>query len=347
MFTRLLKLPAAQSFFLFGPRGTGKSTLLRQGLPAGSAETYDLLDPVEEDLFNRDPLELERRVAALPAQTKWVVIDEIQKAPRLLDLVHRLIEKTSLRFALTGSSPRKLKRGVSNLLAGRAFVRHLYPLTHRELGPRFDLLHALRWGTLPKVYQLATDEERADFLRAYSLTYLKEEIAAEQIVRKINPFRGFLEVAAQSNGQILNYAKIAQDVGVDPHTVQTYFGILEDTLVGFRLPAFHRSIRKRQQSHPKFYLFDTGIKRALERAFHQSLVPRTTAFGNAFEHFLILEIARLNDYYQNDYSLSYLRTKDDAEVDLILERPGAPLLLIEIKSTARVTERDVAALARF
>ena len=346
MLHRLPDLPGHHSFFLFGPRGTGKSTLLNATLPP-NALRIDLLDPMEEDLFRRDPLELERRAEALPPAVRWIFIDEIQKAPRLLDLVHRLTEKGGHFFALTGSSPRKLKRGASNLLAGRAFVFNLHPFTRIELGDSFSLTEALHWGTLPKIFSLKSAQDKTMFLRAYALTYLKEEVASEQLVRKLDPFRNFLEVAAQCNGQILNYTRIAQDVGVDVKTVQSYFVVLEDTLVGFHLPAWHRSIRKRQAAHPKFYLFDPGVKRALERALHQDLYPRTYAFGSAFEHFVILELRRLNDYCGADYAFSYLRTKDGAEIDLVLDRPGQPPFLLEIKSTEHVREGDVAALARF
>ena len=346
MFQRTLFLPDRHSFFLFGPRGTGKSTLMQALLPP-EALRIDLLDPVEEDLFRRDPRELERRAAALHPSVRWIFIDEIQKAPRLLDLVHRLIETKKHLFALTGSSPRKLKRGASNLLAGRAFVFNLHPLTRMELGASFSLADALHWGTQPKVFQLTSAGEKALFLQAYALTYLKEEVAAEQLVRKIDPFRNYLEVAAQCNGQILNYTRIAGDVGVDVKTVQAYFAILEDTLIGFHLPAWHRSVRKRQVAHPMFYLFDPGVKRALERALHQEIHPRTHAFGTAFEHFVILELKRLNDYSGADYAFSYLCTKDGAEIDLVLDRPGRPPLLVEIKSTEHVKENDVVALARF
>jgi predicted AAA+ superfamily ATPase len=347
MFQRLIKPPQKQSFFLFGPRGSGKTTWVREHLPERETMVLDLLDPVEEDLFRRDPLELERRVSALPPRIQWVVIDEVQKAPRLLDLVHRLIEKGGRRFVLTGSSPRKLKRGASNLLAGRAFVCHLHPMTRLELGPSFDLPSALRWGTLPKVFQLRSDEDRAQYLRAYALTYLKEEIAEEQLVRRLDPFRNFLEVAAQCSGQVLNYSRIAQDVGVDVKTVQSFFSILEDTLMGFRLPAWHTSVRKRQLNHPKFYLFDPGVKRAMERTLTVDLHPRTYGFGSAFEHWVLLELVRLNDYFRKDFAFSYLRTKDGAEVDLVIDRPGKKPALLEIKSTNRVVERDVAALGRF
>ena len=258
VFRRLLQIPRRHSFFLFGARGTGKTTWIREAFGPDAALYLDLLDPETEDLYRRTPGRLEQQVRALPGSVEWILIDEVQRAPRLLDVAHRLIESTGKRFVLTGSSARKLRRGASNLLAGRAFVYSLYPLTVPELQDSFVLDDALRWGTLPGLFSLDADEDRRAYLRAYALTYLKEEIVAEQIVRRLDPFRQFLEVAAQSNGAIVNYANIARDVGADPKTVITYFSILEDTLVGFLLPAFHRSIRKQQRVNPKFYFFDTG-----------------------------------------------------------------------------------------
>jgi predicted AAA+ superfamily ATPase len=347
VFRRLIHPSQSNSFFLFGPRGTGKSTLLHKLFKAGEAHFIDLLDPALEDLYHRNPHELERRIAALPEKIQWIVLDEIQKAPRLLDVVHHLIESTHRRFVLTGSSARKLKRGASNLLAGRAFVYALYPMTFLELGNSFDLTNALQWGTLPKIFHLRPREDKIAYLRAYALTYLKEEIIAEQIVRRLDPFRHFLEVAAQCNGQILNYAKISRDIGVDIKTTQSFFSILDETLVGLLLPAYHRSLRKRQRTQPKFYFFDLGVKRALERTLEQELHPRTWAFGQAFEHFIVLEAVRLASYFEPDWRFSYLRTKDDAEIDLIVDRPGRPTAMIEIKSTTEVKGEDTAALRRF
>jgi uncharacterized protein len=347
MVPRILNPTKTNSYFLFGPRGTGKTTLVKALFRPDEALFIDLLDPSEEDLFSRSPGELEARIRAQPPATGWVVIDEVQKAPRLLDLVHKLVESSPRRFVMTGSSSRKLRRGASNLLAGRAFVYQLHPLTHRELGAAFDLDRALRWGTLPRVHQLEDSSDRDQYLRAYSFTYLKEEIVAEQVIRKLDPFRQFLQVAAQDNGKIVNFSKIAEDVGADTKTVQSYFSILEDTLVGILLPPYHASIRKRQRANPKFYLFDPGVKRALDRPLGIPLQEGTYAFGCAFEHFVILEALRLSSYRANDWAFSYLRTKDDAESDLVIERPGLPTAIVEIKSTRTVRERDAAPLQRF
>ena len=348
MVYRIIRPMQSNSFFLFGPRGSGKTTFLKNNFPNSDKILWiDLLDPSMEDLYAQHPETLSHEIKGARLPLDWVIIDEIQKVPKLLNLVHFHIEDSELKFALTGSSARKLKKGAANLLAGRAFVNYLFPLTHVELGDQFNLHDALQWGTLPKITQLPSAEEKNAYLRAYALTYLKEEVWGEHIIRHLDPFRKFLEISAQCNGQIVNYHNIAIDAGVDTKTVQSYFEILEDTLVGFSLEPFHQSIRKRQRKNPKFFFFDTGVKRALEKTLTQPLLPKSYGYGQAFEHFLILEIQRLNIYYQKDFSLSYLRTKDDAEVDLIIERPGQPTALIEIKSTDHVDERDVRTLSRF
>ena len=347
MFERLLQTTRHSSFFLFGARGTGKTTYIRGAFDPATSLYVDLLDPEIEDAYRRAPQRLEQQVRALADAVEWVLIDEVQRAPRLLDVVHRLIESTGKRFVLTGSSGRKLRRGASNLLAGRAFVYNLYPLTVPELGDSFELDDALRWGTLPGIYSLDGDDDRRAYLRAYALTYLKEEIVAEQIVRRLDPFRQFLEVAAQSNGMIVNYANIARDVGVDPKTVIAYFSILEDTLIGFLLPAYHRSVRKQQRSNPKFYFFDTGIKRSLDRTLEVPVTAGTYEYGKAFEHFIVTQVAHLARYGHPDWRLSYLRTGAGAEIDLVIERPGRPVAILEIKSAERIDDRDIRSLARF
>ncbi len=347
MFKRLLQTTHNRSFFLFGARGTGKTTWLRQTFDANQSMYLDLLDPEVEDVYLRTPGRLEMQVRALPDGVAWVLVDEVQRVPRLLDVAHRLIENTDKRFALTGSSARKLRRGASNLLAGRASVHNLYPLTVHELADAFDLDDALHWGTLPTIHSLDTAEDRRAYLRAYALTYLREEIVAEQLVRRLDPFRRFLEVAAQTNGLILNCANVARDVGADPKTVSTYFEILEDTLVGFLLPAFHRSVRKQQRVSPKFYFFDTGVKRALDRTLAIPLRPGTYEYGRAFEHFTITQIVHLARYRYPDWRCSYLRTGAGAEIDLIIDRPGLPTALIEIKSSPRIDATGTRQLARF
>ena len=345
MIRRLAKLSKNSSLFLFGARGTGKSTLIRDLFSAENPLWIDLLLEKDEEVFGRNPGELS---ALLNRKNyDWVVIDEVQKVPKLLDIVHLEIEKKKTKFALTGSSARKLKRGAADLLAGRAFTYNLYPFLRLELGERFSLNTALSLGSLPGMMEFSELSDRQEYLRSYVKTYLKEEIIAEQVVRQIQPFRDFLEIAAQCNGQIINYSKIARDIGVDDKTVQTYFQILEDTLLGFMLPSFHRSIRKRQREAPKFYFFDPGVKRALDRTLRMELLPQTYAYGKAFEHWVILEAMRMNEYLRLDYQFMYLKTKDHAEIDLVIERPGQKTLLVEIKSTTQVQPEAVKNLERF
>jgi predicted AAA+ superfamily ATPase len=276
---------------------------------------------------------------------EWVVIDQVQRAPKLLDTVYSLIEapwnsNKRVKFALTGSSARKLKRGAANLLAGRAYTYNLHPLTYQELAGRFNLIDALAWGTLPTVWNIKSDEERKAYLKSYTATYIHEEIAQEQLVRNLIPFRKFLPIAAQSSGTIINYNSIARDLGVDWTTIRNYFEILEDTLIGFKLPAFSQSVRKQQILSPKFYLFDLGVKRSLDKTLN--LVPSTgQIIGPLFEHFIICEAIRLNDYLDKDFSFSYLRTQGGAEIDLVIERPGEKTVFVEIKSTTNVTKEHL------
>jgi len=347
MIPRLQNPLRSSSFFLFGARGTGKSTLLSQFFASNRTLWIDLLDPEQENRFALRPGELAEQVRAGNDRFDWVVIDEIQKVPKLLDVVHSAIETHGLRFALTGSSARKLKKNSVNLLAGRAFVYHLYPLTSRELGDSFDLTKALQYGTLPGLLHFDSGEEWKAFLKAYALTYLKEEVWSEHLIRKLDPFRRFLAIAAQSNGEIVNYSNIARDIGTDHKTVASYFEILEDTLLGLLLEPYHASVRKRQRQSPKFFFFDLGVTRALSGTLNVELATSTYGFGRAFEHFVLLEMVRLNDYRQRDYRFSYLRTKDGAEIDLIVERPGNRTALVEIKSTDHVDERDTRDLSRF
>lgn len=346
MIPRLLELPSDQSILLFGPRGTGKSTLLNATFPAEKTHWINLLDLEEEQHFSSKPNDLVSIVKSLPQTVSHVVIDEIQKIPSLLNVVHMLIESTDKKFILTGSSARKLKRGGANLLAGRAFVYHLFPFSYLELKEQFNLSHALRFGTQPKVITSSKDSEKIQYLLSYANTYLKEEIAAEQLVKKLLPFRRFLEVAAQSNGKIVNYANIARDSKLNEVTVSEYFSILEDTLIGFFLEAFQNSFRKRLSQKPKFYFFDTGVVRALSRTLSVDLLPQTKAYGDAFEHFVITEAIKLASYFFPEFRFSYLRTKDDAEIDLIVERPGKPLLCIEIKSTSSIDEEMLNTFSR-
>jgi len=336
MVKRIVNISKSHSFFLFGPRGSGKTTLLNHHFSDDKCLHIDLLDYQYESLLYKDPNQLIQIIESQKS-VSWVIIDEIQKNPKLLDVVHKLTLNKKYKFALTGSSARKLKRQSANLLAGRAFNFKCHPLTSLELGKNFNLNEALKFGLLPAISSLSTADKR-HFLRSYIDTYFKEEIVAEQIVRNLRPFRNFLDVAAQMNGKILNINHIARDVGVDHSTVQNYFEILEDTLVGLMLEPYHQSIRKRQRQASKFYYFDSGVVSALNKTLESQLVQSTIEYGQAFEHFVILEFRKYRDYYKPDWSLSYLRTKDDAEIDLIIERPKSPTLAIEIKSTNKISE---------
>lgn len=343
MIHRIFSPSKNSSFFLFGARGTGKSTFLHKQFKMKNPWFLDLLDPSVEDFYARAPKRIEQELKALKKKPDWIVIDEVQKVPRLLDMVHLLIERDNYRFILTGSSARKLKRGGANLLAGRAFVNEMFPLTVIELGNKFNLIDYLHWGGLPRIYSLKSSKDRIEYLSSYIITYLNEEIRNEQIVRKLDPFRAFLEVAGQVSGKIINHKKIAGEIGVDTKTIQSYFQILEDTLLGFYLPAFHESVRKSQKHNPKFYLFDTGIKKALEGSLEQKPVERTSVFGELFEAVVILEIYRLNKYLKSNYKLSYFATKNNAEIDLILSK-NRTHILIEIKSSDSIVETEVKSL---
>ena len=318
--------------------------MLQSSLPPERTLRVDLLE--YETLFGLQsrPRAFAEMIAALPSRIEWVFIDEVQKLPHLLDEIHRHIEANPSRFfALTGSSARKLKRGQANLLAGRAFTYTLAPLTSIELGGRFDLHHALRFGTLPKVWELQSDEEKELFLRSYAHTYIKEEIQSEGFVRNLSGFQHFIPLSGKESGNILSWTNMAQDAGVSTKTIHGYFEILEDTLLGFFLPAYHRSLRKRQRTHPKFYFFDPGVRRAIANELTVPLLPDTPQYGQAFEHYWILEIMRVSAYQRNDWTFSYFATSD-SEVDLVIERPAKPLLFVEIKSSERVRNQELRAL---
>ncbi|RMG44508.1 MAG: ATP-binding protein [Candidatus Dadabacteria bacterium] len=347
MIKRALNLLTSQSFFLLGARATGKTTLLKQKFSPENSLLINLLDPEVHGTLEANPKHLYSMAERDLKKNNWILIDEIQKLPELLDVVHDLIESKSAKFGLTGSSARKLKRGASNLLAGRAFVHRLFPLLPTELGEAFSLETYLAWGGLPKIYDFKSDLERSVYLQSYVQTYLQEEIIAEQIIRKLPPFRKFLGVAAQSNGSIINYSKIANDIRSDPVSVKNYYQILEDTLIGYLLDPYHTSIRKRQRQNPKFYLFDTGVLRAQARQLDVPVREGTYNYGMLFETFII-NLVRYNLEYQfKQFELSYLTTKDGAEIDLIIERAGEKTVLIEIKSGTSVRDEELNTLNSF
>lgn len=345
MINRHITISKNRSFFLFGARSTGKTTLLDQLFSENSSFRVDLLDPRILELLQAYPNELEPLIRPALDQHKIILIDEVQRVPALLDIVHSLIQKEKAIFGLTGSSARKLKRGAANMLAGRASVYHLYPLLFTEIGDNFSLQSALEWGTLPELISLE-EKERSELLQAYTDTYISEEIVAEQIIRKLPPFRRFIAVAAQMNGKIINASKIASEISTDPSNVRNYFEVLEDTLLGFKLEAFHSSIRKRQRQSPKFYWFDNGVARSLQKTLGVKLIQSTSAYGEAFEAFLLNQIKTSLDYGRKQYQLSFLSTKDDAEIDLVVERAGETTLCIEVKSGISVRREQLTNLRK-
>jgi uncharacterized protein len=352
---RLLNLKDSSTYLLFGARGTGKSTLLKAELTGKNVLWIDLLSSHEEMRYFETPDLLSKQIEERGSELEWVVIDEVQKVPKLLDVVHREIEKSrcgiplgnkqGLRFALSGSSARKLKRGGANLLAGRAFVYHLFPFTHNELGDDFIIDEALTYGTIPGILYYSSARERQEALNAYVDTYLKEEIFSEQLVRNIQPFRRFLNISAQVSGTIINFSKIAQDLRIDDKTVRTYFDIIEDTLIGSYLPAYEKSLRKQQSKSPKFYLFDCGVKRTLDPSLSDTTPYTSQQYSIAFEHFIINECLRLKSYRRQKMTLSHYNT-GNAEIDLVVQKPGKVDSFIEIKSTNKVTHEHLAPLNR-
>jgi len=343
---RLLNRPD-RSFFLFGPRGTGKSTWLKQVLPG--AFRFDLLDASLFLELSRDPHRLEALVGPRPAGT-WVVLDEVQKVPALLDEVHRLMESKRWRFALCGSSARKLRRGGANLLAGRALTLAMESFSAAELGGAFHLERALDWGLLPFVYN--EPEAAADILAAYVSTYLKEELQAEGLIRNVPPFVRFLAVAGQINGQIVNAQNIAREAAVARSTVDTYFDILTDTLLGHRLPAWRPGLKVREAAQPKFYWFDPGVARAAAGLLRD---PADRLWqGCALETLVYHELRVYNEISRKHRPISYYRTPAGVEIDFIVEtakrRPGsAPrVVAIEVKRAERwdrAWEKPMRALA--
>jgi predicted AAA+ superfamily ATPase len=333
MIVRLLTINTSSSFFLFGARGTGKTKLLESQFGGGNPLVIDLLLPRSYQQYLADPESLSPLIEQASKQKRLIIIDEVQRVPALLDLAHFHIERSGARFGLTGSSARKLRRGGANLLAGRAVTYHLFPFLVDELGDSFALAQALAYGTMPRPTLESSDEERILYLESYVDTYLQQEIVAEQVVRNLPPFRRFLSVAAQSNGKIVNYSNVARDCQTDDSNVRNYFQILEDTLLGFFLPAFDRSIRKQQRAAPKFYFIDTGIARGITGQLRSPLQTGTYDWGRLFESFVISQIRAGLAYQRSHAQLSYLRTKDNAEIDLIIERAGGDrTLCIEIKS---------------
>ena len=329
MFERALSLPdaGAETFFLWGPRQAGKSTLLRQRYPDGL--WFDLLKADEFRRYvSRPELLREDLAAAAPGSARQIVIDEVQKVPPLLDEVHWLIENRGLRFALCGSSARKVRRGAANLLGGRALRYELRGLTAGELGDSFDLDRALTHGYLPSIYE---SEHSRRLLDAYIADYLRQEVAAEGLVRNLPAFSEFLDAAALSDGDPVNYSSVARECGVSGPTAKAYFGILEDTLLARWLPAWRRRVKRRLQAAPKLYFEDVGVVNRLARRGEPE--RGSDSYGKAFENWMFHELSAYVAYRDLDERLTYWRLPSGIEVDFVL---GDMRVAIEAKASMRV-----------
>jgi predicted AAA+ superfamily ATPase len=339
--TRLVRieLPPRQSAFLWGPRKTGKTSYLRAAFP--HSLTFDLLDTDLVLGFHKRPALLREQVLAAPGETSKapIIIDEVQKVPALLDEVHWLIERHGLRFILSGSSARKVKRGRANLLGGRAWRFEMHPLVYPEI-PDFDLLRALEHGLLPAHY-LSDGHRRS--MKAYVRDYLKEEVFDEGLTRNVPAFSRFFDAMAFSHGQLTNYANIARDCGVDAKTVKEYYSILADTLLGTMLEPFaKRRGRDVILKAGKFFLFDVGVAGFLTR--RHLVEERGEGFGRAFEHFILMELLAHRSYRELDHDVRFWRTKSGLEVDYVL---GDGEIAIEVKAGRRVDAAELRPLEAF
>jgi len=317
-----------KSYFLLGPRQTGKTFLIGHTLK--NVRVYDLLDSAVYLSLSRNPARISEE---LSPQDRLVAIDEIQRLPELLNEVHRLIERHNIRFLLTGSSARKLRRGGVNLLGGRARTKYLHPLTYKELGRHFNLFLAIERGLIPSIY--FSDEPRAD-LQAYAGSYLQQEIVAEGAMRNIPAFSRFLRVAALCNATIVNFTNVANDAQVARTTVYEYFEILKDTLILYELPAWRKSKKRKPVASSKYYFFDVGVVAVLqEREFR----PGSPEFGEAFETYLMHELTCYSDYISGE-RLSYWRSISGFEVDFIIGDHTA----VEVKAKENLSPNDFKSL---
>jgi predicted AAA+ superfamily ATPase len=311
MFKRLLSINSAmrESAFIFGPRGTGKTHWLKSHFP--DHLYFDLLHSEAYTEFFSNPSLLKNRIPS--AYSGWVIIDEIQRVPELLNEVHRLIEHEGLRFILTGSSARALRKKGVNLLAGRALTYHMHPLTIQELQEQFSLPQSLLYGTLPSVY---SSQDPIHYLQSYVQTYLREEVQQEALTRNIALFTRFLTVASFSQGQEINYTNIAREVGVSRQTVANYFDILDDLLIATRLPVFTQHAKRMLVVQNKFYYFDAGVYRTLRPK--GPLDSPEELSGAGLETLFLQHIRALNDYFRWNYGIYYWRTQEQQEVDFVL-----------------------------
>lgn len=337
MYSRIIQPPTDTSFFLFGPRGTGKTTWVKSRFPDS---VY--LDLLEAELFNdltANPQRLGNFIP--PGFEDWIVIDEVQRIPDILHEVHRLIESRNYRFVLTGSSARKLRRRGTNLLAGRALTLSMHPLAVAELGDDFELEQSVRYGHLPAVYGEA-DPKR--YLEAYVKTYLEEEVREEGLARQLSDFARFLEAAGFSQGSVLNVSAVARESNVGRKTVESYFSVIEDLMIAYRIPVFAKRAKRRLVAHPKFYFFDAGVYRTI-RPMGPLDMPEEVD-GIALETLFLQEIMALNSALDLGYRLFYWRTSNGREVDFVLYGERG-FHAFEIKRTARVNGPMLAGLRSF
>jgi predicted AAA+ superfamily ATPase len=337
MYSRLIKPSKNKSFFLFGPRGTGKTTWVKSSFPESL-----YLDLLEAEIFYDLLANPQRLENLIPKNFKnWIVIDEIQRVPDLLNEIHRLIEKYKYKFVLTGSSARKLRKKGHNLLAGRALTYSMHQLTAVELERDFNLNHSLIYGQLPSAY---TESDPKKYLESYVLTYLREEVQQEGITRNLSAFSRFLETASFSQASILNISAVAQECAVERKVVENYFSILEDLLIAYRVPVFTKKAKRRLTSHPKFYFFDNGLYRTL-RPIGPLDMPEEIQ-GAAFETLLFQELNAINDYLDLGYKIFYWRTANNMEVDFILYGKRG-IKAFEIKRTGKIRSQMLNGLKAF
>lgn len=329
---REIELPSRGSYFLFGPRQTGKTSLVSGRLAPGDL-FINLLPEQTHFAYLREPGRFRSEVLAHVRKHPGArcIVDEVQKLPGILDEVHDLIETHRLAFTLTGSSARKLRRGGANLLAGRAATLTLFPLLWSELGPDFDLGRALTWGLLPRLWAEPIDAPEATaFLEAYAGTYLREEILQEGLVRRAAPFARFLDVAAENDAQLVNFTAVGRECGVSVKSVQQYYEILEDTFLATRLEPWSKSVRKRLVAAPRYYLFDAGVTRALLRRLGAPLGAEER--GRRFEAWLFNQMRGRLAYMKSPAALYFWRTHEGQEVDFLIVKNGRPVAAIEAKT---------------
>lgn len=337
MYSRIIMAPKQKSFFLFGPRGTGKTTWLKTHFP--DSLYIDLLDAEKFNKLLTNPTRLDEWIP--PHWNKWVIIDEVQRIPSLLNEIDRLIENRKLNFILTGSSARKIKRNNANLLAGRALNYHMYPLTCVELGKDFDLGHSLQWGHLPATFH---GGEIKKYLESYVMMYLKQEIIQEGLTRNAESFSRFLETASFSQGEVLNISEVAREALVHRKVVENYFSIFEDLMIAYSVPIFSRRAKRKLINHGKFYFFDVGIYRALRPK--GPLDSPEEIEGKSLETLVFQELKALNHYLDWNYEIYFWRTALQHEVDFILYGPRG-LKAIEIKRTKNISQKDLSSLRLF